>query len=355
VGASAVTVERRRRPFLTAVPAIVWAGAFLGYLFRDGLILDREQLLLWICLGLAATSLASPTRLKRLIVDWLPFAVALTAYDYTRGVADTLGMPLQKQSIADVDKFLFFGHVPSVWLQAHIDMTQPPRWWHAVITLVYTSHLIVPFAIAGYLWWRDRQRWVRWTRRFFILTAAGLTTYILVPAAPPWYASREGIIGPVTRSTTNGWGWLHLRIARTLLDKGQETVNLVAAFPSLHAAFSMLACAYFWPKASAPMRVLLLSYAVGMGFVLVLGGEHYVTDILAGWLYVAGACWIARRWERRRSGRLEVEGDPGDPGSADGLRLGADEDVARRAGHEGGDVGGFSGEALRLHDATHEP
>ena len=74
----------------------------------------------------------------------------------------------------------------------------------------------------------------------------------------------------------------------------------MAAFPSLHAAFSALPCAFFWPTAGRALRVLLVSYAVGMGFVLVLGGEHYVIDILAGWAYVAGACWVATRWERRR-------------------------------------------------------
>ncbi len=306
----AVASPTRSRTVLAALPIAVWAAAFTIALAARGLVIDREQLLAWICGGLAAACVASPARLKRLILDWLPFAVALTAYDYTRGAADTLGMPVQGRSIAAVDRFLFVGHIPSVWLQAHIGMAGTLRWWHGVITLVYTSHLIAPFAIAGWLWWHDRDRWVRWVRRFFILTAAGLLTYILVPAAPPWLASREGFIGEVHRTTARGWGVLHLHVAHQLLEKGQETVNAVAAFPSLHAAFAALACAFFWPTAGRALRLVLLSYAVGMGFVLVLGGEHYVTDILAGWVYVAGACWAARQWEARRARRFQEQDGP---------------------------------------------
>ena len=40
-----------------------------------------------------------------------------------------------------------------------------------------------------------------------------------------------------------------------------------------------------------------------MGFTIVYGGEHYVIDIFAGWLYVWGAfvvCARVERWWRRR-------------------------------------------------------
>lgn len=37
-----------------------------------------------------------------------------------------------------------------------------------------------------------------------------------------------------------------------------------------------------------------------MAVTLVYFGEHYVTDILAGWAYVAGAFWFWGRWESKR-------------------------------------------------------
>jgi membrane-associated phospholipid phosphatase len=40
---------------------------------------------------------------------------------------------------------------------------------------------------------------------------------------------------------------------------------------------------FFWP-AGRYVRVGLALYTLAMGFALVYGGEHYVTDILAGWV-----------------------------------------------------------------------
>jgi membrane-associated phospholipid phosphatase len=36
-----------------------------------------------------------------------------------------------------------------------------------------------------------------------------------------------------------------------------------------------------------------------MALCLVYFGEHYVADILAGWLYVGFAFWISSKWENR--------------------------------------------------------
>jgi hypothetical protein len=42
---------------------------------------------------------------------------------------------------------------------------------------------------------------------------------------------------------------------------------------------------------------------LAMGFTLVYSGEHYVVDVLAGWLYVVMVCVIARWWENREAAR----------------------------------------------------
>ncbi len=61
----------------------------------------------------------------RVVVDWGPVLAILVFYDLTRGIADSMGMPLQMQSLVDADKLLFFGQVPTVWLQEHILSTKP--------------------------------------------------------------------------------------------------------------------------------------------------------------------------------------------------------------------------------------
>jgi hypothetical protein len=54
---------------------------------------------------------------------------------------------------------------------------------------------------------------------------------LLGPVAHP----RAGALPYLERLSGRGWPKMHLGIAQSLLDKGQDTVDQVAAVPSLHA------------------------------------------------------------------------------------------------------------------------
>jgi membrane-associated phospholipid phosphatase len=85
-----------------------------------------------------------------------------------------------------------------------------------------------------------------------------------------------------------------------MFEKGQATVNLVAAVPSLHAAFVALVAMFLWGRVRPVWRPLLALYPVAMGVTLMATGEHYLFDVLLGWLY-AGLVMLAwGSWERRR-------------------------------------------------------
>lgn len=280
----------------------VFAGV-LFVIYRDrGIPLDREQLLGLIVATLAVASIGSRTKPLRVVLDWLPFAILLLAYDYSRGAADAFPTPTQWRLPANVDAALF-GEVPSVFLQPRLLDPDRVAWWESIIAITYVSHFVVPYVVAGVLWWKDRIEWKRWVWRFVVLSAAGVVTYVLLPTAPPWMASNEGIIGPVARVSTRGWRYLHLGVADRLLEKGQATSNLVAALPSLHAAYPALLLFFFWSRASITVRSMLVGYALLMGFTLVLMGEHYVFDVFAGWLYAGLACMGLSAIETRREAR----------------------------------------------------
>ena len=101
----------------------------------------------------------------------------------------------------DFDRFVFFGQTPTEWLQARIHEPGVISAWDVGFTLVYTSYFIVPFVLAGVLWARERPAFVAFMRRFVTLTLAGLATYILFPAAPPWMAAEMGLLEGVQRTT----------------------------------------------------------------------------------------------------------------------------------------------------------
>jgi membrane-associated phospholipid phosphatase len=55
------------------------------------------------------------------------------------------------------------------------------------------------------------------------------------------------------------------------------------------------------------LQIISLALPASMAICLVYFGEHYVADILAGWLYVGIAFWISTKWESRKSGAMKVK------------------------------------------------
>jgi hypothetical protein len=268
-------------------------AAFAATCLATGLPTDRLVLLGWALVALAVQSIGRGwPALVRLLADWVPLAGLLLLYDLSRGMADGLGVPVHVTEPVAADRWLAGGTLPTVWLQQHWQAD----WWAAVAALVYGSHFVVTPLVLAVLWLRNRADWVRYARLVLALSAAGLVTYVLYPAAPPWLASRDGVIEHVDRISGSGWAVLGLPRAGTLLHAGQGQVNPVAAVPSLHTAFAVLTCLVLLPLARQLwQRAALVGYAVLMPLVLIWSGEHYVVDTLLGALY-AGAVWTAVPW-----------------------------------------------------------
>lgn len=292
---------------------LVLYGLVALVVFWDvGVPFDREGVILWTCGALLIACIGRPPRDALVLVrDWIPFTLFLLAYDYTRGMADTLGIPVREHEMIVADEVAGVGRIPTIRLQQWLYDPGQVHWYDVAVTLVYISHFFAVYVIAGVLWARNRERFGQFVRRFLALTTLGLATYILFPATPPWLASEHGRVGDVSRISGRGWQALGLHRAESVLAKGQGTVNQVAAMPSLHAAFAVLVCAFFWRAAPWWGRALLLAYPVAMAFALVYSGEHYLVDVAVGWVYVGavmvGVAWLERRWRDRHPRRPDPE------------------------------------------------
>lgn len=321
-------------PVIRRTAVTGWLAVVAYRTWTTGFAFNRELLLVYVCTGLIAASIGR-RRMLQVIVDWLPFAVVLVVYDLSRGAATMLGTPTLWRAQIDIDRSLFFGVVPTVWLQEHLKAPRPP-WWEVVISTTYMSFFILPYVIAAVLWLNDRDDWKRFVRRFVALSFAALVVYAVLPAAPPWAAARctaadvaggpsyppcifrspasvpdGGLLGAmstartdahpfVERISTRGWATLHLDTARALIDEGQAKVNLVAAIPSLHAALTVMIAIFLWNRVGRWWRLLLVAYPLTMAFTLVYAAEHYVFDILLGWLLAVAVLAVSHRWETRR-------------------------------------------------------
>lgn len=265
-----------------------------------GIPVQRELVILLICGGLVCLSLGRPPReILQIGIDWLPLAIILAAYDKTRGMADTLGIGVHTTTMIDFDRFVFFGQTPTEWLQAQLGGAGSLQAADVAFSAVYTTYFIVPFALAGWLWMRDRVGFVRYTRRLVTLALAGLATYVLFPAAPPWMAGEQGLLEGVHRTTSEGFQLLGVETA-SLFSKGQGDANLVAAVPSLHAAFTLLVALVLWPRVKhRALRPLLLLYPLAMAITLMATGEHYAFDVFLGWGFAGAVVAGWNAWERR--------------------------------------------------------
>ncbi|HUO37565.1 MAG TPA: phosphatase PAP2 family protein [Mycobacterium sp.] len=308
---------------------VVWAAVVAWRTARYGIAFNRELLLVYIATGLIAASVGR-RRLWSVVGDWLPFAAILIAYDFSRGAATVIGVPTLWEVQPKLDRWLCFGVEPTVWLQEHLKAAHPP-WWEVMSSTVYMSLFIVPYAVGGIAWLRGRNDWKAFIRRFVPLWLLALLFYAAVPAAPPWAAARctpdevaggpshppcmahnpagvpnGGLLGPmhvahpgaanfVERISVRGWGVLHLDAARSLVNEGQASVNLVAAIPSVHAGLTAMVALFLWRRIRPVWRPVLVVYVLVMAFALVYSAEHYVCDILFGWVLAAAISVLAER------------------------------------------------------------
>jgi hypothetical protein len=336
-----------------------WALVVTYRTVTDGVAFNRELLLLYIATGLIAASIGRGHKVFAVVRDWLPFALVLVLYDLSRGAADMLGAPTLWRFQPDADRWLFFGTIPTVWLQERIKMPQPP-WWEVIISSIYMSFFILPYVVAGVLWLYNRTDWAAFVRRFVALSFASVAVYVVLPAAPPWAAARctaaeiatgpsnprcmyrsaagvpdGGLLGAmhmsqpgahqfVERISTRGWGTLHLQSAGALVNSGQASVNLVAAIPSLHAALTAMISIFLWRRVRRGWRPLLVAYPLAMAFVLVYSAEHFVVDILLGWALAAAVSallGLVDSWWSRRRGSKSSAATLAQPTSDLGRRL----------------------------------
>ena len=63
----------------------------------------------------------------------------------------------------------------------------------------------------------------------------------------------------------------------------------------------MLIAIFFWRLARWRWRVVLAAYPLAMAFSLVYTAEHYVSDVIAGWLYALLAAVAVEAVARRRA------------------------------------------------------
>lgn len=280
---------------------VAYFAVFLYSIFVYGIPVDRIAVLLWMLGAFLAASIGrSRADNTQMIRDWLVLVAIYMAYDYSRGTADQWGIGVNYTLLRDIDRFIFFGHDPGVWMQQHL-LKSDPRWYDVGGAIVYMLHFVLPVVPLAMLRVRERTEWIRYVRRFSLTLGIAVSVFILFPAAPPWMSSEKGYFPPIQRITGRGWWELNLKTVSKTLDRGAAVLNAVAAVPSLHAGLSLLVVLWFTRRAATWIRIVALLYPFAMTAALVYFGEHYVIDCLFGFAVALAAWKIADVWESKRA------------------------------------------------------
>jgi hypothetical protein len=123
-------------------------------------------------------------------------------------------------------------------------------------------------------------------------TLLGLVGFWLYPTAPPRMLSGDGFVD--TLAQFSRWGWWSTDASAP---KGMGGLtNELAAMPSLHVGWAVWVGWYVYRHASSRVaRTLAVAYPAGTALVVMATANHYLLDVVAGAVLVAGAIAVVSR------------------------------------------------------------
>jgi len=237
-----------------------------------------------IALAAVLTGFIGP-RTREFFIDATPFMVVGYGYDLVRYARPyfvtperVLGCGLRQAELA------LFSASPGVTLQdwSHLHHNAA---FDLLFAVPYTVFVYVAMLYAVYLFFADRPRMRRFSWAFAIGNYISFTTWLLLPAAPPWYLRAHGcVIDPSVLPSPAALSRVdHLLGIGYFAGFYSRAASVFGALPSMHCAYPLLGLLTAWRAASWRTRPIHIVYTVVMACAAVYLDHHWVIDVLAGW------------------------------------------------------------------------
>ncbi len=286
---------RRAIPFVLLLYIVAVASVFLYFNMR----LTVE----WLAIILFVAALLSGRALL-FVRDWGVFIVVLLAWQLVSALATDFSFPWHLAAMIHADKFIFFGQVPAVWLQAHLYHPGILEPWDVLAATMYLLHFAAPLVAGFVLWMADRAIFRTFAITFVVVAVAGFLTYILYPAVPPWLAG-ERLLHVHGQYIASRHGHVYLPGVKNLFESiighwynpYHGTIffpflhlhyDQVGAIPSEHAMYPMLFF-LFLRRQFGRWGYLALVYIALLLFSITYLGQHYIIDAIVGFVYAIAA------------------------------------------------------------------
>lgn len=272
-----------------------------GYLLWTGLTLDLRPE--HIAVASAFGILALHPKTASFARYALPFLISGLLYDNFRLLADFRSTvrvdELYHAELAWFGVETASGRQILPWLLA--DYTHPAL--DLICGLAYLFYLPQTFLVASILYFVDRGRMTVLGLSFLLVNILGLATYLIYPAAPPWYVQTYGL-GPAVLDaapSAAGAARFDALLGVSVFEQFySRSANVFGAMPSLHCAYPTVVFAAVWRMS--------VSWALGTGLFALLVmfsalylQHHYVWDVVVGVLYAFIAALVVEMLLTRRS------------------------------------------------------
>jgi hypothetical protein len=263
-----------------------------GMILVKGVFLSADRYFLILLVPAIALGVG-----RAYVRDFLPFIALVLVYEEARGLAHSLHPHPFYEPMLTLDRWIGLGEIPTVRLQGwlwHGNL----EWYDHALSLLDRLHFIVPPTLLLLIWLERREVFYRCAVTLLAVSFAGAATFLIFPAAPPWLASKHGLVPHVYRigyieggdspvATSKSWIEAHL------------LGNPVAAVPSLHAAYATLVLLFVYAWRGRRWAIFAAPYTIGMWFTVVYLGDHYVADIIVGLVYAIAGWMLVPKLLRR--------------------------------------------------------
>ena len=220
-------------------------------------------------------------------LDFSPFLLMLFTYEVIRSVIAVVGT--NGVHVADLilwEKTLCAGIIPSSALQQMFGAQAYTGLLDLVTNAFYMTHFFSVILMGIILWLNRKAHYWAFIMGLIVLSYAAFLTYVVFPAAPPWWASMNGYLRgqPVNLN--------HSLLSPEYIF---ATANPLGAMPSVHTAWPVYLffySLYIWGRKALPVVILPIGVALSSIYL----GHHYVVDVLGGIGYAALAFVFATQW-----------------------------------------------------------
>jgi PAP2 superfamily len=163
--------------------------------------------------------------------------------------------------------------------------------WHRLgqaLSIYYDfAHGVVTFTLLGLVYVFASEGYRRARTSLFVLNGVGLVVFWLVPVAPPRLLPGGGFSDVVAHSGT--WGAWEVGASGVA-----EHANHFASLPSLHVAYAIWVLRTVLAASDSRLWRTLATAHVGVTVaIVVVTGNHYLIDVVAGAAVAEGAWWVA--------------------------------------------------------------